>query len=328
MEDAIAEESYRALAASLAGPVGTPALAGLSVEARPSEPSLPSGSVLTGQPVTEDGVGSRPALPHDSLSRRWSAVLGEHGAHHTLVPRLMVVTAMVAAMCSPLFLLGLFRQGHFDVVGKDWYFDDRGRRLAVSGASAVGACFCLGWCWWTAAAAANARNRARYSTSPLLGPLTMAMAGGCLFLLPRAIDARADAADADVARLTAVCVALAAVPFVAYFVTVGTFSRTARAIGAAHRPWMVAIVLPWVMLGLNLFSRFFTEAVGDSYLTVTGAVNLVFIAIYVLAIYVAMRSFDRTCAGRHMAHDDRASLDAFTQLRGGRRTRAALTRRS
>jgi hypothetical protein len=316
MEDAIADESYRVLAASLAGAPGSPALAGLYPERAQPEPSPASGSVPALRAATPDEVERVVApLARSTGYRQWSAAVGEGRAHHTLVPRLMVVTAMVAALGAPLFLFGLFRQGHFDVAGRDWYFDDRGRRLAVAGASAVGACFCLGWCWWTAAAAANARNRARYSASPFLGPLAMAAAGGCVYLLPRAIDARTDATDADVLKLTVLCVTLAVVPFLAYFVTVGTFSRTARAIGAAHRPWIVTIVLPWMMLGLNLFSRFFTEAVGDSYLTVTGVVNLAFIVIYVLAAYVAMRSFDRTCAGRLMAHDARVPLDAFTQRR-------------
>jgi hypothetical protein len=177
--------------------------------------------------------------------------------------------------------------------------------------SAIGACFCLGWCWWTAAAALNARNKAKYAISPIFGPFAIATTGACLYLLPRALDARADAADGEQWKLTALCVGLCVVPMIAYFSTVGTFSRTADAIGASRRPWFVIIGMPWVMGGLFLFSRFFTTAVGDGYWTVTGVIGLVLVGGYVLALYLAMTSFDRTCAGRHMSHHDRAAPEQF-----------------
>jgi hypothetical protein len=70
-------------------------------------------------------------------------------------------------------------------------------------------------------------------------------------------------------------------------------------------------MLPWVCVGLNLIARFCTTAVGDSYTTVIGVVNLGFIGMYVLGTYQALSSFDRACAGRHMAHSDRDELPDF-----------------
>lgn len=308
MEDAIADESYRVLAESLIGNGGTEVLPLVAVAVADDSPARVTGPVLATAPPADDDsnriVSARPGPQQHHLRLAFGREQGSN--HHTLIPRLMVVTAMLAALGFPLFLGLLFRQGHFDVEGKDWFFDERGRQLATSGLSAIVGCFCLGWCWWTAAASLNARNKARYAVSPFFGPIAIATTGACLYLLPRALSAREDAASGDRLELTVLCVALCVVPVVAYFATVGTFSRTAGAIGASRRPWLVIIGLPWVMVALNLFSRFFTTAVGDSYLKVTGLVNLVLIGGYVLALYFAMTSFDRTCAGRHMAHVDRA----------------------
>lgn len=324
MEDAIADESYRVLAASLMGAAGSastgrtevlPVLDATSddasADAPDASPSPVTGPVLAVTAPPDDDPNRVVSARRTHHHLRLSGLREEGSSHHTLLPRLMVVTSMVAALGFPLFLGMLYRQGHFDIVGKDWYFDDRGRELAVSGLSAVVGCFCLGWCWWTASAALNARNKARYAVSPLFGPLAIATTGACLYLLPRALTAYEEAASDERLKLLVLCIALCIVPVVAYFSTVGTFSRTAGAIGASRRPWLVIIGLPWVMVALNLFSRFFTTAVGDSYLTLTGLVNLAMIGGYVLALYFAMTSFDRTCAGRHMSHDDRATPEMF-----------------
>lgn len=325
MEDAIADESYRVLAASLMGGGGTEVLPQVDAVAE-TEPDADAdgsdadvarntGPVLAIAPSADDDsrriVTARPVHHH----LRLTVGREEGSSHHTLVPRLMVVTSMLAALGFPLFLGVLYRQGHFDMVDWKWTFDERGRQSALSGLSAIVACFCLGWCWWTAAAALNARNRAKYAISPIFGPFAIATTGACLYLLPRALTAQRDAEQADQWKLTALCVLLCVVPVVAYFSTVGTFSRTAGAIGASRRPWFVIIGLPWVMGGLFLFSRFFTTAVGDSYWTVTGLIGLILIGGYVLALYFAMTSFDRTCAGRHMSHDDRGTPDFFQRNR-------------
>lgn len=313
MEDAIANESYRVLAASLMGSGGTDVLPVIDDDPDmvDADPARVTGPVLAVAPATEDDpnriVTARPH--HHQL--RLMATRDDGSSHHTLLPRLMVVTSMVAVLGFPLFLGELYRQGHFDMIDWKWQFDERGRQLAVSGVYAIAACFCLGWVWWTAAAALNARNKAKYAISPIFGPIAIATTGACLYLLPRALTAYRDAEESDRWRLLALCITLGVVPVVAYFSTVGTFSRTAGAIGASRRPWFVIIGLPWVMGGLFLFSRFFTTAVGDGYWTVTGLVGLVLIGGYVLALYFAMTSFDRTCAGRHMSHDDRGNPELF-----------------
>lgn len=318
MEDAIADESYRVLAASLIGSGGTEVLpltdtaddVAASDAADGSAPPI-TGPVLAMSPAADDDanriVTARPHHHH----LRLTATRDDGSSHHTLLPRLMVVTSMLAALGFPLFLLELYRQGHFEMVDWKWYFDERGRRLAVSGVYAIGACFCLGWVWWTAAAALNARNKAKYAISPIFGPFAIATTGACLYLLPRALKALDEAASDDRLKMWALVVTLCVVPVFAYFSTVGTFSRTAGAIGASRRPWLVIVGLPWVMGGLFLFSRFFTTAVGDGYWTMTGVIGWVMIGGYVLALYFAMTSFDRTCAGRHMSHDDRGHPELF-----------------
>ncbi|MEQ1701724.1 MAG: hypothetical protein ABMA25_16565 [Ilumatobacteraceae bacterium] len=312
MEDAIADESYRVLAASLMGS-GTDVLPVTEATADATDaPGPVTGPVLAvGAPADEDANRIVTARPHHHHHLRLAALHEEGSNHHTLVPRLMVVTSMLAALGFPLFLLELYRQGHFDMIDWKWYFDERGRRLALSGVYAIGACFCLGWCWWTAAAALNARNKARYSISPIFGPVAIATTGACVYLLPRALTALDEAASDERLKLWVLVVGLCVVPVLAYFATVGTFSRTAGAIGASRRPWLVIIGLPWVMGGLFLFSRFFTTAVGDGYWTMTGVIGLVLIGGYVLALYFAMTLFDRSCAGRHMSHDDRGNPELF-----------------
>lgn len=311
MEDAIADESYRVLAASLMGSGGTEVLpVTAATDDSPPAPAPITGPVLAvAPPIDEDANRIVTARPRHHL--RLTALHEEGSSHHTLVPRLMVVTSMLAALGFPLFLGELYRQGHFDMIDWKWYFDERGRRLALSGLTAIGACFCLGWCWWSAAAALNARNKAKYAISPIFGPFAIATTGACVYLLPRALTALDEAASDERLKLWALVIGLCVVPVLAYFSTVGTFSRTAGAIGASRRPWLVIIGLPWVMGGLFLFSRFFTTAVGDGYWTVTGLVGLVLIGGYVLALYFAMTSFDRTCAGRHMSHDERGNPQLF-----------------
>ncbi|MGB8858961.1 MAG: hypothetical protein WCC60_06885 [Ilumatobacteraceae bacterium] len=309
MEDPVAEQSYLLLAETMEARSRTDMLPAISDEVPAVVAGVP---VLSGgdEPRQSDLV-QRAVAPRPSSNWFARAAQGDDGSnHHTTLPRLMVITSMLAALGSPLLFGALYRQGHFDVVGTDYYIDDRGRKVATAAAVAIVVCYNLGWWWWTMASSLNARKKARYTVSPWFGTIVMILTVGCIVLLPRAIEAQRSAPDTYSSTL-AWCLALVALPIVAHFAMLTAYRRAARAVGATQTPWTFISMLPFVMVGLNLLSRFFTRAIGDSYLTVTGIANLAFVGMYVMGLYQAMSSFDRACAGRQMAHTDRADLAEF-----------------
>ena len=305
------------LAASLAVPSrATQTMAAQPVLAEEVPAHL--GGSAEGSPVSQPVPVIEPAPPGERVRQHRPAFTLHRpdqpgSSHHTVLPRTMVISGLLAALGSPLFFGLLYRQGHFDIIGNDWYFDERGRSLAVAAVAAVAACTGLGWLWWTIAASLNARQRARYAVAPWFAPFASLIIVGCLSLLPSAITTFRD--NTDDKRLVALCAALIALPIVAFFSTLGAYRRAANSIGASQRPWNLMIVLPWAMAAANLISRFFTLAAGDSYLTIIGVVNMAALGVIVLSLYQAMASFDRACAGRHLAAADRGEVPDF--LRGG-----------
>lgn len=307
MEDTVAEESYQQLAAAVVE------------RQRAAEPPPPAPPQLSDRAVdvsVDRAEGDSPASAGEARSPRKSVVqlrppvgADGHFSHHTMVPRMMVTAGLLAALGSPLFFLVLYRQGHFDIIGNDWFFDERGRKLAKAAVTAIAACTTLGWLWWTTSAALNARHRARYAVSPFFASIAALVIIGSGALLPQVIDALSERSGE--AGLIALFVVLMVAPVVAFFGTLTAYRRSAGAIGASQRPWNVIIIVPWVMVALNLFAQFFTKAVGDNFLTVIGVVNLTFLGAMVLALYQAMSSFDRACTGRQMSHSDRADVPDF-----------------
>ena len=300
MEDLIREESYLQLAAALGANPSTEVLPAHSGEV----PVLPPGEAEGAEPLRRT-VRARPA------HRLHLSTRPEEGSnHHTLLPRMMVTTAMLATLGSPIVLALLHRQGHFDLDGTDYVVDQRGRTVITAAVVAIVVCYNLGWWWWTMAASMNARKRARYTLSPWFSTVVMVINVASIWLLPRAIDQQRDATETYSATFYW-CVGLVAVPLLAHFAMLGAFRRAARAISATQRPWTFATMVPFVMLGVNGLARFFTQLVGDSFFALTGIVNLVFVGAYVLALYQGMASFDRACIGRQMAHSERADLSEF-----------------
>ena len=331
MVDPVAEEAYRALAASMghtppgddeSAPARTEVLAAQQAHL-PVDMSAPRSvwnpmhdDVESDEPVegSEAGVvshrrhiGRRPAIG--------IVVPGSQPAskYHTLLPRLMVVAALIAGLGSPLLLGMLERQGHLEIDGRTLTFDDHGRSVVTAAVAALVACSVLGWLWWTMAAALNARKMARYSVSPLLAPVALAVMVGCGYAFARVTEQEVATDGAETKRFF-VATALVIVAAIAHFGTLTAYRRTAGAIGASTMPWTVVIVLPWVVFGLNLLAQFFVNAVGDSFLTVSALINLGFIGVQVLAVHQAMTSFDRACVGRQMAHSDRAELPSFMRV--------------
>ena len=311
MEDAIAEESYLLLAATVGrGTQAEPTLTEVLSVQPPPLPNLAPGDNSGAEPVTEPAIVSRPQ------SR---VVVGfnkpEDGSlHHTLLPRTMVIAALLAALGSPLVAFVLERQGHLELDGTDWYFDQRGRSVATAVLVAVVACSVLGWLWWTTAAALNARKRARYTVSPIFAPLLILLMSGCAVLLVGTLQTDRFGDD-ERARRALVVTALIVIVVVSHFLILEAYRRAARAIGGSQRPWLFVILLPWATLAANLLAQFFARTVDASYLGVSALGNMFVCGVQVLALYQAMSSFDRACSGRHMAHNDRGELPDFLRSR-------------
>jgi len=310
VEDAIAEETYLLLASA----VGR----GSAVEPTPTAtlplepPPLPTlWSDDPGPEPTPD-----PLLAHRSQRR---IVVGlskpdDGSLHHTLLPRTIVVAALLAALGSPLVAFVLERQGHLRLDGTNWYFDDRGRKVATAVVVAVAACSVLGWLWWTTAAALNARKRARYTVSPWFAPLQILVMCGCGVLLFGTLQ-QDTLGDEERARQLMIVVALVAIVVISHFLILEAYRRAAGVIGGSQRAWLLVILLPWVALAANLLAQFFAHTVGDSYLKAIALGNMFVVGAQVLALYQAMSSFDRACSGRHMAHNDRGELPDFLRSR-------------
>ncbi len=233
---------------------------------------------------------------------------------HTLLPRTIVIAALLAILGSPLVAFVLERQGHLKLDGTNWYFDDRGRAVATAVVVAVSACLVLGWLWWTTAAALNARKQARYTVSPWFAPLLILLMCGCGALLFGTLQSD-PAGDQERTRKVMVIAALVAIAVISHFVILEAYRRAAAVIGGSQRSWLLVILLPWVTLAANLLAQFFAQAVGDSYLKVSALGNMFVVGAQVLALYQAMSSFDRACAGRHMAHNGRGELPDFLRSR-------------
>lgn len=322
MEDAIAEESYLQLAAAVARSSNTeppgradssynePQLTEVAAAQPAAQPTLPFGENPFAAAVVEPSVADR-------SQRRFvnSFDTPDDGSrHHTLLPRTMVIAGLLAALGSPLIAFVLERQGHLRLDGSDWYLDDRGRSVATAVVVAVVACSVLGWMWWTAAAALNARKKARYTVSPLFAPLLLVLMSALAYFATNAMQTEAIGDDARTRRVMTVS-AFIAVIVLCHFMILEAYRRAAGVIGASQRTWLLVILLPWATLAANGLAQFFAQAVGDSYLKVIALVNMIVCGVQVLALYQAMSSFDRACSGRHMAHDDHGELPEFMRSR-------------
>lgn len=329
MSDPVAEDSYRALAESYAAgalATDTPNPTEIVPNEGLGEDALPGGRIAA-RPVwdpTEDArqraieaaeaaaLAEHPrsrrhvnaAAQPDAVARRAAeAQSGRH--HHTIVPRTMVLTAMLAGFASPILLIVLKQQGHLKINGTNWTIDDSGRNLVVGSAVGAAACCVMGWLWWTVAAALNARRTARYTVSPLFAPLSLLVATACAAMLPMALKNRSKAEVAGLAVATGLAV------LIAHFGVLGAYRKAAGALGAPQMPWTMLIVLPWIAAAADLVLRFFFGLVGTKLIGVVVPTALVLFGLYLVSLYRAMSSFDSACSGRQMSHTDRGALPDF-----------------
>jgi len=311
VEDAIAEESYLLLAATVGR--SSPAVPNLtqSLPVQPAPPpTLAPGEHSSVRSFTEPSMVTGP-------QRRIVVSAGrpnDGSLHHTLLPRTMVIAALLAALGSPLVAFVLERQGHLVLDGTNWKFDDHGRAVATAVVVAGVAGSVLGWLWWTTAAALNARKQARYTVSPFFAPLLILVMSGCAVFAVGTLRSETYGAE-EPTRKALVVAGLVMIAVISHFLILEAYRRAAGVIGASQRPWLLVILLPWATLAANLLAQFFARTVGDSYLTVSALVNMFVCGVQVLAIYRAMLSFDRACSGRHMAHNERGELPDFLRSR-------------
>ena len=226
----------------------------------------------------------------------------------------MVIAALLGVLGSPAVAFVLERQGHLELDGTNWHFDRFGRSVATAVVFAVVVCSVLGWLWWTAASALNARKHARYTVSPVFAPLLILLMSGCALLLVGTL--RVDAhGDVEQNRKAWVAAGLIGVALGAHFLILESYRRAASVIGAAQRPWLVVLLLPWAALGANFLAQFFAQAAGESYLKAIALGNMFVCGVQVLALYKAMSSFDRACSGGNMSHNARPDLPDFLRSR-------------
>ena len=230
--------------------------------------------------------------------------------HHTMLPRLMVIAALLAGLGGPVMGFVLQRQGHLVIDGRSWLLDEHGRSVVVAALVAIGVCSVLGWLWWTVAAALNARKRARYGVSPWFAPTALLLMAAGIVGVGAVTRGRNMFSREETGRFL-LAIGLGVVPIVAYFATLSAYRKTARAIGASTQGWTVVIVVPWAILAVNVLSQFFVNAIGESFIQVLGLVNMAVMGVQVLALYLALSSFDRACIGRHMGRDESNDLPDF-----------------
>lgn len=311
VEDAIAEETYLLLAATVGrGSAAQPT----HTETLPLEPPpLPTLS-------PSDGAGAAPVIEPSTAHRSQRRIVvasskaDDGSLHHTLLPRTIVIAGLLAALGSPLVAFVLERQGHLRLDGTNWYFDDRGRAVATAVVVAVVTSSVLGWLWWTTAAALNARKQARYTVSPWFAPLLILLMCGCGVLLVGALQ-KDTYGDEERTRKLMVIAAVIVIAVISHFLILEAYRRTAAVIGGSQRAWLLVILLPWVTLAANLLAQFFAHTVDDSYLKASALGNMFVVGAQVLALYQAMSSFDRACSGRHMPHNNRGELPDFLRSR-------------
>ena len=160
------------------------------------------------------------------------------------------------------------------------------------------------------AAALNARKRARYGVSPWFAPTALLLMAAGIVGVGAVTRGRNMFSREETGRFL-LAIGLGVVPIVAYFATLSAYRKTARAIGASTQGWTVVIVVPWAMLAVNVLSQFFVNAIGESFIQVLGLVNMAVMGVQVLALYLALSSFDRACIGRHMGRDESNDLPDF-----------------
>ncbi|MDO8362288.1 MAG: hypothetical protein Q7V88_05285 [Actinomycetota bacterium] len=312
MSDQVADEvTFSPLPQLAAAPTANPTavLPSQPAEGLPSleEPWSPEGAAVQAEAdeaARQIRVG-RAAQRWDSpsgqvptVTRRVTTEAAPAGRHHTLLPRAMVVGACISAFATPLMFYWLEREGRIDISEDSIAFDDEARRLLRVMVVGTVVSYTIGWLWWTAAAAMNARHRSRWTVAPWLAPLAFVTIAVATAMLPGLTDGASENARIGIVLGWALIV------LTCHFGVLGSYRRAASAVGSTQAPWTRLIVLPWVAGGLSVAVSFFASAWQAGLFMVLPVSYLVVIGWYALSMYQALQSFDRACIGRQMMHSD------------------------
>ncbi len=229
--------------------------------------------------------------------------------YHTWLPRQMVTVGLYGGLLMPVALYFLDDDEHIGYAKGRVVVDPVGQEsLRVVAGVALGLTL-AGWLLWSIAAALNARGKSRWSISPLSLPMAYVFVAGL------AVGASAFTENFTNKYTAPAIVIVACIGVICHLGVLAAFRRAAVAIGAPDTPWTHVMVLP-VAIGLVTgLGSFFTQAISSqaSYLAFSG-LTFLFSLLMVASWVRAMATFDRSCVGRQMTHEN-MEIPAF--LRAG-----------
>ncbi len=221
----------------------------------------------------------------------------------------MVGVGLFGILLMPLGLYALDDDDHIGFAEGRLVVDNVGREslrvvFVVGMALAV-----VGWLLWTITASLNARGKSRWSISPLSLPMAYVfvagLAMGAAVFTERFTNKYTNAAIAVVICVGVIC----------HLGVLAAFRRAAVAVGAPDSPWTRVMMLPLAIGMVTGLGSFFNEAIASqaSMLAFSGVTFL--LALLMVGSWVqAMASFDRSCVGRQMTHEN---MDIPAFLRAG-----------
>lgn len=218
---------------------------------------------------------------------------------HTWLPRQMVAVGLFGVLLLPVALYFLDDDDHIGFARGRLVVDQVGREslravVVVGLASAL-----VGWLLWTVTAALNARGKSRWSISPLSLPMAYVFVAG--FAAGAAMFTESFTNN----YTNPAIIIVASVGVICHLGVLAAFRRAAVAIGAPDTPWTHVMVLPCAIGCITALGAFFTKALASqvSYLAFSGFTFA--LALFMVASWVrAMASFDRSCVGRQMTHEN------------------------
>lgn len=231
----------------------------------------------------------RPALAPDPTARHF----------HTWLPRQMVTVGLYGGLLMPVALYFLDDDDHIGFAKGRFVVDPVGqeslRVVAVVGAGLT----LVGWLLWTITAALNARGKSRWSISPFSLPMTYVFVAGL------AIGASAFTEKFTNKYSAPAILIVIGVGVICHLGVLAAFRRAAVTIGAPDTPWTHTMVLPLAITLITAVGSFFTQAISSqaAYLALSGFTFL--LSLLMVGSWVrAMATFDRSCVGRQMTHEN------------------------
>jgi hypothetical protein len=218
---------------------------------------------------------------------------------HTWLPRQMVAVGLFGMQLMPVALYFLDDDDHIGFARGRLVVDEVGREsLRVVWVVGLASAW-VGWLLWTIAAALNARGRSRWSISPLSLPMAYVFVAGL------AIGAAAFTENFTNQYSGPAIIIVASVGLICHLGVLAAFRRAAVAIGAPDSPWTRVMVLPFAIGCITALATFFTRAIASQASYVAFSASTFALSLFMVASWVtAMASFDRSCVGRQMSHEN------------------------